>query len=82
MPYRLTQFHSTVIKPYYKNDSSKPVQDALKDALEDILEDALKDTLEDALKDPPKDALEKNYNQHALEGDYNSDTIIVDILQL
>ena len=34
MPYGPTQFHLTVIKPYYKNDSFEPVQDALKDALE------------------------------------------------
>ena len=39
MPYRPTQFHSTVIKPYYKDNSSEPVQDALKDALENALED-------------------------------------------
>ena len=47
MPYKPTQFQSTIIKPYYKDNSFKPVQDALKDTLED----ALKDVLEDALKD-------------------------------
>ena len=35
MPYRPTQFHLTVIKPYYKNNSFKPLQDALKDILEE-----------------------------------------------
>ena len=51
MPYRPSQFQSTVIKPYYKNNSSEPIQDALKNALKDVLEDALKDALEDALED-------------------------------
>ena len=51
MPYRPSQFQSTVVKPYYKNNSFKPIQDALKDALEDALKDALEDTLEDALED-------------------------------
>ena len=54
MPYRPTQFYLTVIKPYYKDNSFKPVQDAPKNTLED----ALKNTLEDALKD----ALEENHN--------------------
>ncbi len=35
MPYRPTQFQLTVIKPYYKDNSFKPLQDALKDALEE-----------------------------------------------
>ena len=48
MPYRPSQFQLTIIKPYYKDNSFKPVQDALKNALEDALEDALKDTQEDA----------------------------------
>ena len=43
MPYRPTQFQLTVVKPYYKDNSSKPVQDALKDALKDAPEDALKE---------------------------------------
>ena len=43
MPYRPSQFQSTVIKPYYKDNSFKPVQDALKNALEDTLKDALED---------------------------------------
>ena len=50
MPYRLTQFHWTIIKPYYKDNSFKPVEDALKNALKDALEDAL------------EDALKENYN--------------------
>ena len=43
MPYRPTQFRSTVIKPYYKDNSSKPIQDAPEDTPEDASEDALKD---------------------------------------
>ena len=43
MSYRPSQFQSTVIKPYYKDNSSKPVQDALKNALEDALEDTLEE---------------------------------------
>ena len=74
MPYRPSQFQSTIIKPYYKDNSFKPVQDALEDALEDTLEDTLKDALKDILKE--------NYNQYTLEGNYNSDTIVVDIPQL
>ena len=35
MPYRPTQFCSTVIKPYYKDDNSEPLQDALENALEE-----------------------------------------------
>ena len=54
MPYGPTQFRSTVVKPYYKDDSFKPLQNTLEDALED----ALKNTLEDALKNAPKE----NYN--------------------
>ena len=76
MPYGPTQFQSTVVKPYYKDNSSEPVQDTLKDAPED----ALKDAPEDAPKDALEDALEENYNQYALEGDYNSNIIVVDIL--
>ena len=44
MPYRPSQFQLTVIKPYYKDNSSEPVQDALEDALEDALKDILEDT--------------------------------------
>ena len=47
MPYKPSQFQLTVIKPYYKDNSSEPVQDALKNALEDALEDTLEDTLKD-----------------------------------
>ena len=70
MPYGPTQFQLTVIKPYYKNNSFKPIQDALKDALKNVLKDTL------------KNALEKNYNQHTLKGDYNSNIIVVNIPQL
>ena len=62
MPYRPTQFQSTVVKFYYKDNSSKPLQDALEDA--------------------PEDALEENHDQRTLEGNYNSNTIVVDIPQL
>ena len=48
MPHGLSQFWLTVVKPYYKNNSSEPVQDTLEDTLKDALKDALKDTLEDA----------------------------------
>ena len=58
MPYRPNQFQLTVIKPYYKDNSFKPLQDI------------------------PEDVLEENYNQHALEGDYNSNIIVIDIPQL
>ena len=78
MPYRPSQFQSTVIKPYYKDNSFEPLQDVL----EDILDNVLKDILENILKDILEDILEENYNQHALKGDYNSNTIVVDIPQL
>ena len=58
MPYRPTQFYLTIIKPYYKNNSFKPLQDTL------------------------ENALEENYNQYALEGDYNSNIVVVNIPQL
>jgi hypothetical protein len=51
MPYRPSQFWSTVVKPYYKNNNSKPLQDVLKDILEDILENVLEDILEDILEE-------------------------------
>ena len=51
MPYRPTQFRLTVIKPYYKDNSFKPIQDALKNALEDALEDTLKNALKDTQED-------------------------------
>ena len=90
MPYRPNQFQLTVIKFYYKNNSSKPLQDVLEDVpddiLKDILENILKDILEDVLKnileDIPEDVLEENYNQYTLKGDYNSNIIVVNILQL
>ena len=56
MPYRPNQFQSTIIKPYYKYNSFKPVQDALENALKDALKDILEDALEDAPKDIQKDA--------------------------
>ena len=58
MPHGPTQFRSTVIKPYYKDDSYEPVQDA------------------------PEDAPEENHDQRAPEGDYDPDTIVVDVPQL
>ena len=90
MPYRPNQFQSTVIKPYSKDNSSKPLQDVLEDVLDDVLEDILENILEDVLEDvlenvPEdvlKDVLEENHDQHALEGDYDSNTIVVDIPQL
>ena len=48
MPYRPTQFQLTVIKPYYKDNSFKPIQDALEDAPENTLKDAPEDALKDA----------------------------------
>ena len=51
MPHRLNQFQLTVIKPYYKDNSFKPVQDALKNTLEDALENTSEDALKDALED-------------------------------
>jgi hypothetical protein len=47
MPYRPSQFWSTVVKPYYKDNSFKPLQDVLKDIPENALEDVLKDILEE-----------------------------------
>jgi len=35
MPYRPTQFRLTVIKPYYKDNSSEPLQDTIEDTLEE-----------------------------------------------
>ena len=71
MPYRSSQFQLTIVKPYYKDNSSEPV--------EDTLEDTLEDPLEDPPENPLKDALEENYDQYALKGDYNSNIIVVDI---
>ena len=51
MPYGPSQFWSTVIKPYYKDNSFKPLQDAPENALKDALKDALEDALEDPLKE-------------------------------
>ena len=90
MPYRPNQFQLTVIKPYYKDNSFKPLQDVLKDILDDILEDVLEnilkdvleDILENVLEDVLEDILEENHDQHALKGDYDSDTIVVNIPQL
>ena len=48
--------------------------------MENILKDILKDILENVLKDVLKDVLEENYDQYALEGDYNSNIIVVNIL--
>jgi hypothetical protein len=35
MPYKPTQFCLTVIKPYYKDNSSKPLQDTIENAPEE-----------------------------------------------
>ena len=72
MPYGLSQFQLTVVKPYYKDNSFKPLKDVLEDVLEDILKNVLEDVLEDILKE--------NYDQYTLEGDYNSNIIVVDVL--
>ena len=90
MPYRPSQFQLTVIKPYYKDNSSEPLQDVLKNILEDILEDVLKnilkdileDILENILKDILENALKENYDQYALKSNYNSNIIVVDMPQL
>ena len=78
MPYRPTQFQLTVVKPYYKNNSFKPLQDVL----EDILKNALEDVLENAPEDILKDILKENYNQHTLKGNYDSNIIVVNVPQL
>ena len=90
MLYGPNQFQLTVVKLYYKDNSFKSLQDVLENILDDILKDVpeniLKDVLEDILKNVLKDILEdilkENHNQHALEGDYDSDTIVVDMPQL
>jgi hypothetical protein len=51
MPHRPNQFWLTVVKPYYKNNSSEPLQDIPEDILKDILENVLKDILKDILKE-------------------------------
>ena len=81
MPYRPSQFQSTVIKPYYKDNSSKPLQDVLKNILDNVLEDILENILEDILEDILENILE-DILKDALEGNYNSDIIVVDIPQL
>jgi hypothetical protein len=58
MPYRPSQFQLTVVKPYYKDNSSKPLQDILKNILEDVLEDIPENAPEDVLED----VLEENHN--------------------
>ena len=42
----------------------------------------MKDVLEDILENTQKDALEENYDQRAPESNYDSNTIVVNILQL
>jgi hypothetical protein len=51
MPHRPNQFWLTVVKPYYKNNSSEPLQDIPEDILENVLENALEDIPEDVLKE-------------------------------
>ena len=58
MPYGPTQFWLTVVKPYYKNNSFKPIQDAPKNILKNALEDTLENTPKDTLKNTPKNAQE------------------------
>src|SRR2546421_12606165 len=65
MPHGPTQFRLTVIKPYYKDDSSEPLQEAPEDAPEEA----------------PEDAPEENHDQRTPEGDYDPDTIVVDVPQ-
>ena len=43
MPYRPTQFRSTIVKPYYKDNSSEPLQDTPENTPENALEDALEE---------------------------------------
>jgi hypothetical protein len=74
MPYRPSQFWLTVVKSYYKNNSSEPLQD--------VPEDIPKDIPENISENVPEDVLKENYNQYALEGNYNSNIIVVDIPQL
>ena len=66
MLYRPSQFWSTVVKPYYKDNSSEPLQDILEDvpdnALKDVPENVLKDALENALENALKNTLEENHN--------------------
>ena len=78
MPYRPSQFQSTIIKPYYKDNSFKPLQNILKDVPNNILKNIPENILEDVLED----ILEENHDQRALEGDYDSNIIVIDILQL
>ena len=90
MPYRPSQFQSTVIKLYYKDNSSKPLQDIsedipdniLKDILKNILKDISEDVLENILKDILENVLKENYNQYTLKGDYDSNIIVMDMPQL
>jgi hypothetical protein len=67
MPYGPSQFQSTIVKPYYKDNSSEPLQDVLEDILENTPEDV------------PENVLKENYDQYALESDYNFNIIVVDI---
>jgi hypothetical protein len=47
MPHGPNQFRSTVVKPYYKDNSSEPLQDVPENVLENALEDILEDVLEE-----------------------------------
>ena len=58
MPYGPSQFQSTVVKPYYKNNSSEPLQDVPEDVPDDVLEDILENVPEDI----PEDVLEENHD--------------------
>ena len=70
MPHGPTQFRSTVIKPYYKDDSPDPSRDTTEDS-------SPGDTTEDA----PKDAPEESHDERVPDGDYDPDTIVVDVSQ-
>jgi len=61
MSYRLSQFWLTVVKPYYKDNSSEPLQDVSENVSEDVLEE--------------------NHDQHAPEGNYDFDIIVVNVPQ-
>ena len=39
MPHRPSQFQLTVVKPYYKDNSSKPLQNVPEDIPENVLEE-------------------------------------------
>ena len=72
MPHGPAQFRSTVVKPYYKDNGSDPLQDTMEDVPENAPEDATEGV---------PDNVPENHNQRVPEGDYDSDTIVVDVPQ-